>query len=184
MVISAGSALVPFSSTHIGSWQIERLGQHFRRAHQGTFAEHAQAAQDFFKATLRELDSVGKTYVRLSQYKCPEEAFERIVRALLPEPKKPRNFERNLGLRRAWEKRLDEIQGARKKISELRRSGKGMDLEGSPGTFWGTLNAILEYVDHHRKVEGSRVAYVLLGDGTNLKARAFSLIQDEVAMAA
>jgi Domain of unknown function (DUF932) len=162
----------------------QRLGQHFRRAHQGRFAEHAQAAQDFFKATLRELDSVGKTYVRLSQYKCPEEVFERIVLALLPEPKKPRNFERNIGLRRAWEKRIAEIHAARKKISELRKSGKGMDLEGSPGTFWGVLNAILEYVDHHSKVEGSRVPYVLLGGGMDLKARAFGLIQDEVAKAA
>jgi hypothetical protein len=54
----------------------------------------------------------------------------------------------------------------------------------SPGTFWGALNAILEYVDHHRKIEGSRVAYVLLDDGMDLKARAFGLIQDEVAKAA
>ena len=38
----------------------ERLGQHFRRAHQGSFAEHSQAAQEFFKATLRELDFVAE----------------------------------------------------------------------------------------------------------------------------
>jgi hypothetical protein len=108
--------------------------------------------------------------------------FERIVLALLPEPKKPRNFERNIGLRRAWES--GSSKAARKKISELRKSGKGMDLEGSPGTFWGALNAILEYVDHHRKIEGPRVAYVLLGDGMDFKARAFGLIQDEVTKAA
>jgi hypothetical protein len=76
----------------------QRLGQHFRRAHQGSFAEHARAAQDFFRATLDELDSIGKCYVRLSQLQCSEEAFQQIIQAILPEPKKPRDFEHNPGL--------------------------------------------------------------------------------------
>jgi hypothetical protein len=61
---------------------------------------------------------------------------------------------------------------------------KGVDLEGSRGTFWGVLNAVLEYVDHHCEVDGSRVIYVLFGDGMDLKQRTFQLIQDEVAKAA
>jgi hypothetical protein len=77
-----------------------------------------------------------------------------------------------------------EIQGARKKISELRENGKGMELAGSRGTFWGVLNAVLEYVDHHRKIEGPRISYVLLGGGMELKTRAFSVIQEQVAKAA
>jgi phage/plasmid-like protein (TIGR03299 family) len=162
----------------------QRLGQHFRRAHQGSFAEHAQAAQDFFKATLNELDSIAKSYTRLSQLQCSEDTFQQLIQALLPEPKKPRNFERNPGLRSAWEKRIAEIQAAREKISELRENGKGMQLGGSRGTFWGVLNAVLEYVDHHRKIDGPRISYVLLGDGMELKTRAFSMIHDHVAKAA
>jgi hypothetical protein len=96
------------------------------------------------------LASVAETYTRLSERTCTEEAFKRIVVVLIPEPKKPRDIEQNSGLRRAWEKRIDEVQAARTKISELRKTGRGMDLEGSTGTLWGTLNAVLEYVDHHR----------------------------------
>jgi hypothetical protein len=59
-----------------------------------------------------------------------------------------------------------------------------MDLDGSKGTFWGVLNAVLEYVDHHREVKDSRLAYALLGDGMDLKMRAFSVIQNESARAA
>jgi phage/plasmid-like protein (TIGR03299 family) len=162
----------------------QHLGRQFRRSHQGPFSGHARAAQDFFKATLSELNSIGDTYVQLSKRKCSEEAFGKIVSTLLPEPKRPRSFDQNPGLRRAWENRLAEVTDARKKISELRESGKGMDLDGSRGTFWGVLNAILEYVDHHRKVEGPRISYVLLGNGMDLKARAFGIVRDEFAKAA
>jgi phage/plasmid-like protein (TIGR03299 family) len=48
----------------------ERIGQHFRRSHQGSFAEHSAAAQEFFKASLRELDCVAESYTRLSKLPC------------------------------------------------------------------------------------------------------------------
>lgn len=162
----------------------ERLGQDFRRSHQGSFAEHAQAAQEFFKATLDELGFVADSFTRLSERSCHEEKFRQILGALLPEPKKPRNSARNPGLLRAWEQRVAEVHAARGRVSELRESGKGMDLDGSRGTFWGVLNAVLEYVDHHREVKGSRLSYALLGDGMDLKMRAFGLIQEEAAKAA
>ena len=67
------------------------------------------------------------------------------------------------------------------KIAELRESGLGMDLEGSRGTLWGALNAVLEFVDHHHR--DRRLSYGLLGDGMNLKVRAFKLIGDEAVAA-
>ncbi len=162
----------------------DRIGRGFRRAHQGPFIDHAEAAQQFFGATLRELDFVADSFTRLSQRRCPDEKFGQIIAALIAEPKKPRNVERNPGLLRAWENRVAEVRAARSKISELRTSGKGMNLDGSRGTFWGVLNAILEFVDHYREVEGSRLSYALLGDGMELKAKAFRMLQDEVAKAA
>jgi Domain of unknown function (DUF932) len=72
------------------------------------------------------------------------------------------------------------VRAARQAISALREKGKGLELSGSRGTFWGLLNAVLEYVDHHSKVSGSRLSYALLGDGMELKVKAFDMIQNMV----
>jgi Domain of unknown function (DUF932) len=56
-----------------------------------------------------------------------------------------------------------------------------MDLEGAKGTLWGVLNAVLEFVDHHQEIKGSRVAYAMLGDGMEFKSRAFKTIMERVA---
>jgi phage/plasmid-like protein (TIGR03299 family) len=162
----------------------KKFGTQFRRAHQGTLQEHAAAAQEFFSATLKELDFVAGAFTRLTRRSCDDAKFHEIIVALLPEPKKPQKAERNPGLLKAWENRVDEIRQARKKIAELRDSGKGMQLEGSRGTFWGVLNAVLEFVDHHKEIKGSRLSYALMGDGMDLKVKAFQLIQREAAQAA
>lgn len=162
----------------------ERIGEGFRRAHQGSMVKHAAAAQEFFGATLRELDTVTDSFVRLAERRCSDEKFREILAALLPEPRKPRNVERNPGLMRAWETKVAAVKMATTKITELRAGGKGMELRGSRGTLWGVLNAVLEYVDHHQKIEQSRIAYALLGDGMDLKMRAFRRVQEEAAKAA
>lgn len=159
----------------------ERLGQNFRRSHQGSFAQHAEAAQEFFAATLRELDFIAQSFTQLSERRCSNEQLQRVLDALLPAPKKPRNSAQNPGLLRAWEQRVTEVKAARGAISNLLENGKGMQMQGSRGTFWGLLNAVLEYVDHHREVKGSRLSYAFLGDGMDLKVRALSLIQKEAA---
>ncbi len=66
----------------------------------------------------------------------------------------------------------------------LRSSGKGQQLKGSEGTLWGVLNAVLEYVDHHSKTDQTRLAYSLLGDGMDLKVRAYRAVQEELKKAA
>lgn len=162
----------------------QKFGQQFRRAHQGTLREHAEAAQEFFAATLKELDFVAGAFTNLTKRMCDDAKFLQIIEALLPEPVKPRNTERNPGLLKAWENRLAEVRAARKRIGELRTSGKGMELAGSRGTFWGVLNSVLEFIDHHRDVKGSRLSYALMGDGMDLKVRAFNLIREEAAKAA
>ena len=162
----------------------ERLGQGFRRSHQGSFIDHARAAQQFFSATLRELDFVAEAFTHFSQRQCNDKKLAEILGALLPEPKKPRNSESNAGLLRVWERKRDEVRYAKETITKLRQSGKGMDLDGSRGTFWGVLNAILEFVDYHRIIKVDRISYALLGDGMDLKMKAFRMLQQELSNAA
>ena len=120
-------------------------------------------------------------FVFLSGKPCRDVEFETILTALLPEPRRPRNADSNPGLRKAWEANVERIRKSKAKIQELRQSGLRMDLNGSRGTLWGALNAILEFVDHHQTVTGARVAYSLLGDGMDFKSRAFKLIMDQAA---
>lgn len=162
----------------------KKFGRQFSRAHQGTMREHAEAAQEFFKATLAELDHVAESFTALSKKTCTMDSFNELLVALLPEPKKPRNINQNPGLMKAYEQRLADVLAARKHIITLRETGKGMNLPGSPGTYWGVLNAVLEFVDHHQQVDGSRLSYVLLGDGMDLKVKAFTLIREYAAKAA
>ena len=161
--------------------QEQTFGRQFRRSHQGGFRQHAEAAQQFFASTLRQLDYVAEKFVRLSTKSCQDAQFEEILGVLLPEPKKPRNAETNAGLRKAWETNVARVRKAREKIRDLRTSGHGMELEGSKGTLWGVLNAVLEFVDHFEMTKGSQIAYGLLGDGMNLKQRAFDLVLKKAA---
>ncbi len=162
----------------------KKFGKPFRRAHQGTLRDHAEAAQEFFAETLKELDSVTKSFTALSNITCKDEKFQSIIETLLPDPKKPRNADQYPGLLKAYETKLAGIKDARKKITRLREDGKGTEMETCRGTFWGVLNAVLEYVDHYKVVKGSRLGYSLLGEGMNLKIKAFKMIQDEAAKAA
>ncbi|MGE3343562.1 MAG: DUF932 domain-containing protein [Vicinamibacterales bacterium] len=162
----------------------ERLGVEFRRSHQGTFSGHATAARDYFQAMMLELDKVGESFVVMSKCQCTADQVDSILKALIPNPTKPRNADRNPGLMRAWETRSEAAAAARRHIAELRLSGKGQDLAGSEGTLWGVLNAVLEYVDHHHKTDQSRISYALFGDGMDLKARAFQVIRQEAEKAA
>ena len=154
------------------------LEQQFRRSHKGAFRDHAEAAQEFFEKTLGELEFIKGSFTKLTKILCDEKKFRDILERLLPEPKKPRNADRNPGLLKAWENRRASVHAARNKIAELRESGKGMELEGSKGTFWGVLNAVLEFVDHHKETKGSQISYALLGDGMKLKVNAFNLIRE------
>jgi phage/plasmid-like protein (TIGR03299 family) len=162
----------------------KRFGQQFRRSHQGTLQEHVEAAQVFFAATLQELDHVSKSFTRLTKKICDVKTFTEVLEMLLPEPKRPRNEDRNKGLLKAYEIRLAEIRAARKKILELSESGQGMDLVGTRGTYWGALNAVLEYIDHYQETKMAKIAYALIGDGMNLKVKAYRLIQEKAAQAA
>lgn len=162
----------------------KKCGHQFHRAHQGALREHAEAAKDFFKASLAELDYVAESFTSLSKLECVENSFKEILTAPLPEKKKRRHIELNTGLKKVSEQRVADTLTNRTNIGFLRSSGKGMGLPGSAGTYRGVLNAVLEFMGHHQRVEGSRLSYALLSDGMDLKVKAFALIQDCAAKAA
>ncbi|WP_369053201.1 DUF932 domain-containing protein [Burkholderia gladioli] len=53
--------------------------------------------------------------------------------------------------------------------------GKGADLASASGTAWGVLNAVTEYVDHHRRArsEDHRRDAAWFGQGATIKQRAW-----------
>ncbi len=148
----------------------------FRRWHKGTIHEHREAAKEFYRATMKQLEAVQDAYTCLAKKTCDDATFRDIVRTLLPKPPKPRNADRDRRVREAYLKRIQQLRAARDKIMELRESGKGMDLDSARGTFWGALNAVLEYVDHHKDIKASRYSHALLGSGMEFKRKAFQLI--------
>lgn len=54
--------------------------------------------------------------------------------------------------------------------------GKGSQLASSDGTAWGLVNAVTEYVDHHRRAKSrdTRLDSAWFGQGANIKAKAWT----------
>jgi phage/plasmid-like protein (TIGR03299 family) len=160
------------------------LAPHLRRAHQGSVSAHAAAAGDFWRSTVRSMDGLQSEFIRLSERSCDDVRFQKLLDDLLPIPRKSFKADDDRRSRAAFERRVAEIEAARKEIRRLRVEGIGMELLTARGTYWGALNAVLEYVDHVKKVKGSRTAYTLLGDGMELKARAFHVVRQAIKDAA
>lgn len=60
--------------------------------------------------------------------------------------------------------------------------GKGSNLVTAKGTVWGLVNAVTEYVDHHKgRSADSRIDRAWFGDGQNLKSLAVAKA-DEIAL--
>ena len=152
-----------------------RFGKQFRRGHQSSLVEHTEAARHFFAATLKQLDDLKDAYVGLTKRQCPRDRFDEILIELLPDPVQPRNVAQNKGLMKAFENRLEQAKSGRKVMQELRDSGIGMQLPGAKGTYWGALNAVTEFVDHHQPSKGG-LPFALLGGGMSFKQRAARLI--------
>src|SRR5439155_1340748 len=112
----------------------------------GSLFDHAEAAQSFWGSAMKQLDEITVGFTRLSKVKCREDQFCDLLERLLPLPRKPHNVDRNPGLQKAFDTRVEDVLKARDSIKKLRMEGKGMELETAAGTFWGVLGAITEYV--------------------------------------
>jgi hypothetical protein len=60
--------------------------------------------------------------------------------------------------------------------------GKGSQLSSAKGTVWGLVNAVTEFVDHHRgRTSDVRIDRAWFGDGQSIKLTATALADDLVA---
>ena len=74
-------------------------------------------------------------------------------------------------------------ENTRTRLLELFESGRGQDLPEIRHTAWAAVNAVTEYVDHHRPTRGRnpeqradrRLRSQWFGSGSRLKARAWNL---------
>ncbi|RTL52457.1 MAG: DUF932 domain-containing protein [Rhodocyclaceae bacterium] len=68
------------------------------------------------------------------------------------------------------QKALQSVQGL------YEGSGLGSELSSASGTAWGLVNAVTEYVDHHRRArsQDSRLDSAWFGQGAAIKARALA----------
>lgn len=153
------------------------LGAQFRRSHGSSIRQHVEAAEEFFAAMLGELNDAATVFKELASRPCDDKQFDTVLTRLFPNPKKPLSAERNPAVLKGYETRLADAIEARSTVAKLRCEGKGADLPSAEGTAWGALNAIIEYVDHHQKTQLDRLSYALLGDGKNLKMRAFQIVR-------
>jgi phage/plasmid-like protein (TIGR03299 family) len=160
---------------------LQQPGLKFRRAHSFTYYEHAAAAQVFFAGVLKELEMVTGAFTRLATVKCDDVQFRAYVEALLPLPARPRDTNRSRGALTRYETLCRQIEEARAEIGRLRHEGQGAGLDSARGKLWGALNAVTEYVDHYCKSDTDAFAYALLGDGVQLKMRAYRKAQEMAA---
>jgi hypothetical protein len=73
--------------------------------------------------------------------------------------------------------RVRKAEEMKRDVVNLLELGRGVELDTSAETFWGLLNAVTEYVDHHTgKVDRDRLVHSLLSDGMAFEMRACSEI--------
>lgn len=126
----------------------------------------AQAVKRQLGIAISSWDAFMARTKALSERKVSDSAAETFLRRVLTYPTA------NVADREA----LAVNERAIKAVGQLYAGrGKGADLASASGTAWGLLNAVTEYVDHHRRARSDdhRRDAAWFGAGANLKQKAW-----------
>jgi len=154
----------------------------FQRSHQGNYNPLQEEAQKFFEETIRAVDNLQNVFCSMLQFPFSDQQMKELVEQLLPLPKKPTGADQLSRHEKSYQSKLATVTKSRNKILELRETGKGTDLSGVKGSLWGSLNAVLEFVDHHMNENESSLALGLFGGRASLKQKAFNLASSNLKM--
>jgi phage/plasmid-like protein (TIGR03299 family) len=136
--------------------------------HQGNLASKVQEAQQVLGLAVRFFDDLEGQFDLMARHYPNTAQVSGYFKALYPDPE---------------EGNPSRAQNVRDELFRLFEHGQGQDIPEIKSTTWAALNAVTEYVDHHRptraKTDVDRAANRLesawFGSGSRLKQQAFQL---------
>jgi phage/plasmid-like protein (TIGR03299 family) len=136
--------------------------------HQGNLASKVQEAQQVLGLAVRFFDDLEGQFDLMARHYPNSTQVSGYFKDLYPDPE---------------EGNPSRAQNVRDELLRLFEHGQGQDIPEIKSTTWAALNAVTEYVDHHRptraKTEVDRAANRLesawFGSGSRLKQQAFQL---------
>jgi phage/plasmid-like protein (TIGR03299 family) len=137
--------------------------------HEGNLAAKLQQAQEVLGFAHRFYDDAAARIDRMASHYPSQEQLKYFFEALYPNPEEERNNTR--------------AKNVREELHQLFETGIGHDDPAIKGTTWTALNAVTEYIDHHRSSRGKddttkvsqRLNSIWFGSGANIKAKAWDL---------
>ncbi|QVN17088.1 DUF932 domain-containing protein [Burkholderia pyrrocinia] len=126
----------------------------------------AQAVKRQLGLAISSWDAFMVRMKALSERKVSDAAAEKFLRRVLTYPTANSTGRDALAVNERAIKAVAQLYAGR---------GKGADLASASGTAWGLLNAVTEYVDHHRRSRSDdhRRDAAWFGSGATLKGRAW-----------
>ena len=147
----------------------QRTGPEVRVRHTGDPGSKVAEARQILGTAERFYGELADGLDALARHTPKAAELEEYFQALYPDPEEGRNPARS--------------RNVREELFRLFERGVGQDLPAARHTSWAALNAVTEYVDHHRTGRGetdaerreSRLASAWFGSGARLKGRAYRL---------
>lgn len=145
------------------------VGQGISIRHEGNLPAKIQEAQKVLGLAQRFYDDAQTKIDKLASHYPTAEQLKRFFESLYPDPEEDKNNTR--------------AKNIREELHRLFEAGIGHDAPAIKGTTWAALNAVTEYIDHHRATRARdnatrasrRLGSIWFGSGAQLKAAGWDL---------
>lgn len=136
--------------------------------HSGDLNEKVEEARKVLGLASKFYDEFGEQANHLARHQPSQQQLDDYFRAIYPDPLTGENTRARNSRRQLW---------------QLFEEGRGQQDKKIRYTSWAALNAVTEYVDHHRTTRGrteeakdhSRLNSIWFGSGADLKRKAWTL---------